>query len=376
MKAVQPIKTWLSAIAMLLLTVTAASAQQYQPFGPTGIETDLQIFAPADLGEFGARPQPNEGYFFTYDKLNWFLPASPTSTVGMGSVVTINGAIPPATIVHTSGVAVAYPEGSFGWGDRYELGYIVDDEGWAVTALYGLESTAEDSYGIGLSNVVVIFDDPQDLFRDVNGSFVPEFGSLTIRSSTSVDGVELMKLHRLRPFHNGGVVELSYGARYMKIKDMFNVSGTIGTNMGASFWDTRVRNDIVGPQVGGLYVKNNGRWKFSVDGRATAGYNVQSFDQVASINENPANPTELGQNSSNHTARDEQLSVIAELRAEWTYQITRSFALNAGWTGTYTSNIARASTSVDYVFPNMGLRPDGDENYFTNGLNFGVEFNR
>lgn len=57
------------------------------------------------------------------------------------------------------------------------------------------------------------------------------------------------------------------------------------------------------------------------------------------------------------------------------YQVTKAFSLNAGYTGYFIGNIARASTNVIYSLPTMGLGSDTEE-AFANGVHFGFEFNR
>ena len=120
MIAIRETKWCLVMAAVIALSASRATAQQYQPFGPVDIGTDMQLFAPVDLGDFGGGTPMAEGAFFSYESLNWFVPASPTSSLGAGSVIIDIGS---DTITKTSGVQVSYPEGGFGLGSRYEMGY-------------------------------------------------------------------------------------------------------------------------------------------------------------------------------------------------------------------------------------------------------------
>ena len=88
MIAIRETKWWLVIAAVIAVSASRAAAQQYQPFGPVDIRTDMQLFAPVDLGDFGGGTPMAEGAFFSFEKLNWFLPASPTSPLGDGPITT------------------------------------------------------------------------------------------------------------------------------------------------------------------------------------------------------------------------------------------------------------------------------------------------
>lgn len=449
------IKPWLLATLLLacsvsLLCLECATAQQLQPFGPTSIDTDMQLFAPAELGSFGERPAPHEGYFFTYDKINW-------STMGQKNSVGVEGAGqlvpvyypggPIATPSVTNSFSVSLPDADFGWGDRYQVGYMEGRTGWLAGVLSGPDDNQEfiiDSQNNPQGSVVLVFSDPTsqmfgfiDRFDatngnpqqggvaitgvgdgladdidgdgvhgpdglDTDGDGVPDditvgidwddlvqqevrFQTANLRTETRVDGVELMKMHRFRPFHGGSYFEVHWGARYMRFKDLLGVVGTAGTNdlaatLDDSFFTTTVINNLVGPQVSGRWVDTRGRWTFNVSGRFMAAVNVQNADLNGVLDYGQGGQLNhsyfLSTTSFKHNRRDVTFSPLAELRVETAYQVTKSFALKLGYTGVYASNITRASTANVYVIPDMALRPGGHDEFFTNGVNFGVEFNR
>ncbi|MEN6450337.1 MAG: hypothetical protein ABFC96_07595, partial [Thermoguttaceae bacterium] len=66
---------------------------------------------------------------------------------------------------------------------------------------------------------------------------------------------------------------------------------------------------------------------------------------------------------------------------EW-FQITRSIAAHAGWTGFWMDNVARGSSVIDYTTANAQGRPmginlaDNKESIFLNGVTFGFDINR
>ena len=61
---------------------------------------------------------------------------------------------------------------------------------------------------------------------------------------------------------------------------------------------------------------------------------------------------------------------------ETSYQFTRAIALKVGWTAFYAAGIGRASNLVNYRFPDMGILSANRTNFFSHGVNFGVEINR
>jgi hypothetical protein len=63
------------------------------------------------------------------------------------------------------------------------------------------------------------------------------------------------------------------------------------------------------------------------------------------------------------------------MRLEIAYQLAKSVALKAGWTGTYVGNVYRASTHVQYRLPDMGFIEGNPEHVIINGLTLGVELN-
>jgi hypothetical protein len=455
------LKTCLVASLFVLFGAVTGQAQHVQPFGPTDINPDFQLFAPAELGDFGERPAPAEGYFIVYERLAWAMNGIRKST---GADLPIYRSIdhfpggPFVPPVIDDGLKEDVPDTHvFSWGNRYDLGYICDHHGWLVSIIEGLQQNQTAVYGFvdgenldfpnstvlntnPLGSIGVVFTaggglmdgfidvinntvgNPQqggvdhdnnvgDGFADdvdgdgVHGpdgldttgdgvpdtigvptdfddlvTFLPTFQTVTSFSVMKITGVELMKMYRFDPFHQGSVFELYYGARYLRVRDDFDVSGSGGT-LGLSNWNTRVMNHIVGPQLGGRFLNRRGRWTLGIEGRFLAGYNIRNLNQdgriaggsVAGAHNSPLflNPTTF-----THGIQDNEFSPVGELRVETNFQLTHSVALKVGWTGTYVGNIARAASSVVYNLPDMGLLANDNQEMFTNGINFGVVINR
>ncbi len=76
-----------------------------------------------------------------------------------------------------------------------------------------------------------------------------------------------------------------------------------------------------------------------------------------------------------HILNDEKFSPVGELRAEASLLVTKSIALKVGWNGTVIGGLSRASNTIRYRLPNMGIVDHNDE-AFAQGVNFGFEICR
>ena len=173
--------------------------------------------------------------------------------------------------------------------------------------------------------------------------------------------------------------QIGYGARFFRIRDNFYWEG-LGDVFGRTFTGTDAENQIVGPQIRAKWTHQRGRYGFDLDGRFTAGYNIQDLGQTGGIGENLnpgginsplfAQPTYFG-----YGRQENFFSPLAEMRVEGSYQLTGAFALKLGYTAIFCDNITRASQVVNYSLPDMGFREDqiGNQTIFINGADFGVE---
>ena len=148
-------------------------AQRYQPFGPVDYVPDFQLFAPINDYLLEENPQPNEGYFFSYERMHWSVQKPDRAPVGadVGNVI---ATIPYATVVRlnldqdtvelsqqggaldtlqVNSLPIAVTDSEWGWGNRYELGYIVDHHGWLVSVLGGLKQHYDAVYGADIQRL-------------------------------------------------------------------------------------------------------------------------------------------------------------------------------------------------------------------------------
>jgi hypothetical protein len=117
-----------------------------------------------------------------------------------------------------------------------------------------------------------------------------------------------------------------------------------------------------------------------LEGRFMAGANFMSLDQQGVIGTliipgAIGYPIGMGPQAFEHDINDEEFSPVGELRVDTAFQITQQIALEVGWTGLISGGITRASNTVLYQIPTMGI-VDQDEEVFIQGLNFGVSVNR
>jgi hypothetical protein len=393
-------------VALILAGMTiSAEGQHLQPFGPVEYVSDLQLGAPPDI-LFGNRPGPHEGYFFSYERLAWRVAMPETTPVGLpgpGVLVTDDG---ETEYIQRNGLETSILNANMAWGNRYELGYVVDEVGWMVGIIQGLDQNIittplpirvednEDPQDGGLRGdgapptievflpfIAVNFADPTGfLFLPVEDDEDPllrastTFDELSVTNKASLDTVEVMKIKRLHPTHRGFIIECLCGVRYLAFKDRFRVVGLGGT-LADSTWLTIAENKVVGPQLGARVYHKRQRWMFNLEGRFLAGYLVYDGNQRGLIGSElePGDPLAIGRPVEFHnTAHSSRFSPVGELRVDTKYQVTRGIQLRVGWTGLIAGHVSRASSIVRYQLPRMGLLSNTEE-LFVHGVNFGVQ---
>ncbi len=395
-------------VAIGLLATLGASPTFGQ--GPEG----AQLFAPADLSTFGApHIEPHEGYFFSFDGMYWAVPAQRVSRIGapgfrnVGSRVQQFLDIPPdqhpeiQTFAETSTEDTSELNMSFEAGQRFEFGRVEDNAGWLMS-IFRWGPTEQDYTSNGAN---VLFEDPIDpdtghgllwgrvgdgvLVVDGNASIVSLFGDLptvftqiAVHDDIDVWGVEASYLRRNLTCHNGGNLELYLGARYIEFNETFGVIATGGVLDTNTRWSTTADNHIIGPQVGGRYFKQQGRWIFSTEGRFMAGLNRQNifqngtFGYTGSPGDLQKPDAWLGSQYTHRTTIDE-FSPLVELRVDLRYTITRAIDFRVGWTGFWMDGIARPAGMTHYAVPDMGIDTSANkQNVFVNGVTVGFDINR
>ena len=178
-----------------------------------------------------------------------------------------------------------------------------------------------------------------------------------------------------------------FGIRLFKFTEAFEMSG-----QGGIFTQTDIltlaRNNVLGPQWGFRYFRQLDRMILSTDWRFMPGINMQTVNQVGIIGSNMAAlPTDLVGSSPNtpilrtpmrfnNIFHRTEFSPLIEGRFNFNYQVTKSFYVTVGWTGTYVSYLARPSGMVNYTVPTLGVRHNNTQDIFAQGVNLGFTYNR
>lgn len=209
------------------------------------------------------------------------------------------------------------------------------------------------------------------------------FDTMTVRNTTEMQGIEMMYIYNADNTHRmikdqNKRLEIAYGVRYLRLRDQFRVDGTGGT-LGVSFWDTRITNNLVGPQLAMKWMRQRGRMRLDISGRTMFGYNVGNLEQDAAIGASlvPGQANRflnIGPTVSNSGRQEQDYSPLVEIRAQTSYQLTGAIAFKLGYNALFIDNIYRAANHVRYRLPDLGLRTDaGTQEIFINGVNFGFD---
>jgi hypothetical protein len=450
-------------------------SRQYVPFGPIQNTPDWDWFAPVTDHLMDQAQKQSDGYFFSYERLHWWLSKSDRAQVGADVPQSVNAfyshsvqsiyddaelsqrtlfVAPGGFVDFGNSVTSSNPVTVNGWGNRWEVGYVEDRWGLMVSVLDRMKLHGSTWYGVddkrrfqlaaaqgldgvdgeftgqlvvigtdptfrapiaavpsiqallaidGLLTVHMIFEDPfnsllgfidndgDGVSDDINGDgiiddndrvrFGVTYDEMHITNQTYLSGVELMSIRRKLPTYHGAFVEVFLGARYVEFDDRYDAVA-YGGILADSAWSQRALNRIVGPAFGFHWQKRHGRWNFGIQGRGMMGGNFVRIRQQGVIADHltatgvfqPGAPA-VAPTSFFHVLNDEKFSPVGELRAEASLLVTKSIALKVGWNGTVIGGLSRASNTIRYRLPNMGIVDHNDE-AFVQGVNFGFEICR
>lgn len=209
------------------------------------------------------------------------------------------------------------------------------------------------------------------------------FDNVFVRNTTVTQGIEIMKTYELNNRHlpvkeQNNRFSIAGGVRFLSLRDTFYFEGK-GDVLGRTYADTRAYNQIVGPQVRAMWSRQlPHRFFMNLDGRFMFGYNIQNQKQTGAIGEDLVpgglnRPAGAQPNAFATSLSKNSFSPTAEFRAEGGYQLTSAIALKLGYNATYIDHITRASQTVRWRLPDMGLLEGGNQGIFINGVNFGLE---
>ncbi len=274
------------AVILILAIADVSRAQFFQPFGSFEHSHDMQPFAPVEYNQLVDWPEPNTGFFFTYDRMNLNVTRPAAS-----------GAVDNASF-----------EGDWAWGNRLDLGYMTDKRhGWLAE--------------------VFRVDGPNVHTNPSSQTNLPPGPSENVMTFTSV---EVMKQWRWKPLHRGSHVELFLGGRYAYLEsfDVFENQSPSGV----LFQGVVSNNHMYGPQIGLRWFKQKDRLTLSAEGRYFYAYNQQFFGSGNAENAIPL------------AFQDQHWVHAGDLRLEATCDFTKSFALAVGFEMLYLGNgVARGA---------------------------------
>jgi hypothetical protein len=285
------------AVAIAASQPFRASAQEHLPIAdPLEFNPDHRYFEPIyniDLACLKPEDRANTGWFGTYDRAYLWV-SNPDGRED-------------------------YTSGARGWGNRYEIGYMLEeDNGWSSTIWHMGGPNDYDQITVTRLNQYNP-DDPRVIDprlpvvgypvgdSDAVGDGVivvpPEFANnsdlgyraYVVQNSVNVmsmNGFELNKTWRLPPYFHGGILEPFLGFKYSQIQDRFQRQAydTFGIDIDndgtADFnveqletFSAGTKNDMFGGQIGGRYMYFRQRWTLSAEFRAFAMQNFQHHNE-------------------------------------------------------------------------------------------------
>ncbi len=315
-------KPWLGVWLALLLTSVTANAQEYQ---------DMQLFAPAEFDQFGGGTRADQGLFFQFDGLYWWILPPDTDPIGKPGLTRDVFFAPDASTVQHNTLSNSNISADAVGGQRYEFGCVHGHQGFMVSIFDLTDQTQRLAY----SEVDIVFDDQpflqvtpdgsQNIGRlwgyvadvieatDTDGEYINmtlrplpvTFDEVILRNEVSVWGTEANYFYRTHPVHHGGIFEFFCGVRYFAFDETFSFEGygnrfqrvftepgddeedeeltatplAPGTILADSFWWADAQNHIVGPQLALRWFKQSQRLTLSTEARFFAGFNFQHIDQ-------------------------------------------------------------------------------------------------
>lgn len=353
----------------------------YHPFAePLEFDPDWQFFAPVDVDamlEQSPRKRAHTGWFATYDRT--FLWVSRPETEASKNT------------------------GDFGWGNRFDVGFMTKERtGWFASFRHmGGPNVYDTIYQERLNRVNT--DDTNSLttpvqpFIDAND---PQLGTRAYILADSLNvfnmsNFEINKTWRREPYRFGGIIEPMVGFKYMTVDDLAlnqsyarsfapltNVTPTTDYQTETmTSMETRIKNQMVGGQLGARYFTHYDRWTVSTEFRAFGMANFQSRDyaqRVYATQYDGAPAINTGVTATDYTigtgfqqSTNTEFVFGFEARAGAAYQLTKAFSVRGGIDVIdFASGIWRAAN------PGKGDMFMQNQDVQLAGYTFGLEFNR
>jgi len=348
--------SWLLGSLAILVLTGSVQGQDYQPFIEPGyFDSDLQFFAPAtDIDDYGG-PVMRTGWFGSYDRM--YLRVSRPDDVD------------------------SYNRMDRGWGNRWDLGYMIDDvnhdHGWLfsymhitgpnvfdVTFMEKINRVNEDDEGRPPPDE----DDPDYVYppQDRNDRGPPDSSRFYLVSDSvnvaRLNSVEVNKLFRMDPLYHGGLLEPFFGFRYTQFQSdwqdqtyirydedgfvfpfppaipnrtLFDITDAETEDLITDRY--RFTNDMIGGQLGLRWTRRLNRWNLSSEFRAIGFHNFQNlarhFDIKRTYYDGGGTGSEVdGMVQTKYEENWHTTSTVlaTDIRAEAAYEVTRDVSLHVG----------------------------------------------
>lgn len=351
-----------------------------QPFvDPLAFNPDFQFFAPAEVDNYGDGPEANTGWFATYDRMYLY--------------------------VSRPNYVPSYTEGDFAWGNRFDLGYMSDEEhGWLFSFTHLDGPNAIDDLVQERINVYQpldeIFGAPGDVILRGGGDSTPDTTPRTFglpvedRNSpvtnqrdyiledylnvATLQSWELNKTLRLNQKHYGSWFEPFAGFRYMVFSSDSNrdrylrydeetalpvpvVLPVPTADAQAATIEQMIRdssnwtNRMVGGQLGFRWFKQKSHWLLSTDVRAFACQNFQSFHSLERVVTTYYDGADIGADvlleakaERGTVGHNAEFVVGGEVRVEAAYAVSKAISIRGGAEFMeFGTGVARGRTVID-----------------------------
>lgn len=335
------ISSVLAAWVLAAVCAPPVQAQLFKPFAFPPIESDFQFFAPADVDTYGGGPTHKTGWFAAYDRVHIAM-TRPEDSYNLSNRM-----------------------GDFTWGNRFDLGYVDDDnKGWVFTGWHIDGPNANDVLLTERINRYVSDASPGAApiqpERDNNLRLTGDRDYLVTNSVNVADmtGVELNRTWLLKPLYHGTRLTPFVGLRYVKFIDFYQrqtylryddlgavvppippaLALTATTEQLQSI-EAGVVNDMLGGQLGVHWDRDYRRWNFSGDVKALAFQNFQNWNTVTEIEttiyggelpQEDATPDTVIMSRTGSASSTNEFVFGMELRADAAYRLTRDISLRVG----------------------------------------------
>jgi hypothetical protein len=417
--ALNRMRTWLAA--GVLVTLLSAPGLASDP-----VESDMELFAPAETEGFGGGVRANEGFFATLDFIQWTISKPYTTDFGYGG--------PPRQVYldaanyyfQSNSLNTSFIDSENTLGERFELGSIDDGEGFMASGWYlhtqsenftftgtQMNFNAPPIPGMVNASPPGVADLLQGYVDTVGGNIrdLPVvFDTLEVKNAASAYRIDLDYIHRMTPTEHWGTFEWYFGGGYMNFDEQFDVTApsvepvpanpptaaapTPGGILNDSRWYTHAINNIFGPEFKLRWFRTYDHWTWDAQAGFMAAYNRQNINQTGVFAEEADDATSayfhgnvgqglyLTSTSFQNSVVLSEFSPVADFNANIKYAVTRAVSVRVGYSFLWAGNIARPVDMVNYEIgtgpgQKMGIiAANNKQDVFIQGWNIGVELNR